>query len=128
MVCRLSILKTMHCAHFKAQRYKQGVLKNLKLHSCGNNIHHFSYVSFFAFLTRYLHINSTERETCYGVFCFTLVLFVCTCACAPPGAWEVRGQPAVVEFPVPPCGFWGLNSGIQTWQQAPSPTKPSHWP
>lgn len=26
--------------------------------------------------------------------------------------------------PVPPCEFWGLNAGRQTWWQAPVPLEP----
>lgn len=29
---------------------------------------------------------------------------------------------------LPPCGFWGSNSGLQVWWQAPLPALPSHLP
>ena len=31
-----------------------------------------------------------------------------------------------VSSSLPPCGFWGLNFGLQAWQQAPLPPDPSH--
>lgn len=37
-----------------------------------------------------------------------------------------EGQPAgVVRSLLPPCGYWGLNSGGQTWLQVPLPAQPS---
>lgn len=41
---------------------------------------------------------------------------------------EVRGQLAGVGALLPPCEFWGLNSGHWTWWQALLPTEPSQQP
>lgn len=40
---------------------------------------------------------------------------------------KVRRQPAACSL-LPLCGFQGLNSGRQAWQQAPLPTEPSCQP
>lgn len=53
-----------------------------------------------------------------------MYVWVCTCygMCI-----EVRGQFMGVGS-LPPFGLWKLNSGHWTWQQAPLPAEPCHWP
>lgn len=36
---------------------------------------------------------------------------------------DARGQPTGVCSLLPPCGLQELNSGIETWQQAPLPVE-----
>lgn len=39
----------------------------------------------------------------------------------------IRGQLVGGCSLIPPCGFWGLKSGCQTWGQAPLHAEPAHW-
>lgn len=55
---------------------------------------------------------------CYG--------WVCVSMNVPQHMWEVRGQLLGISPPFVPCGFWGRNSGRQTWQKMPSPAKLFH--
>lgn len=42
--------------------------------------------------------------------------------------WKVRGQLMAVGSLLPPCRFWGSNSGCQDWWQALIPANPSTRP
>ena len=44
---------------------------------------------------------------------------VCVCVCVHYGTYmEIRGQLTVVSSLLTPCGYQGLSSRCQTWQQA----------
>lgn len=61
--------------------------------------------------------------------------FSCVSVCAHVHAWAcvcpnvclaVRGQPAGVSFPMPPCDSWGSNSDLHIWWHSPLSAEPSH--
>jgi len=85
----------------------------------------------------------THTHTCMCTHCIFLHLFIysliyCVCVCVCVHAHvcvhhdnidvAAGGQLAGINSPLLPCGFWGLNSACQTWQQAPLPRDPSCQP
>lgn len=54
------------------------------------------------------------------------ISFICEGAHIAQCTCEVRGQLVSVSPLLPPFRFQGWNTGLQTWQQNPLPTKSSH--
>lgn len=71
-------------------------------------------------------------NVCFPVISFWLIIVcVCTHVCewgsghATEHLWETEGNSQeLILLLYLPCGFWGLNSGHQAWQQAPLHNKP----
>lgn len=85
------------------------------------------------------HIKGTDAMSISCTYllcvCVSMCIYICVhvyvclsvCLCA-HGMLEGQMTTVGIGFLFPPCGFKGLNSVCQTWQQAPLPTESSCHP
>ena len=62
------------------------------------------------------------------VYCVCACAFICVSACFCHRVLVIRGQLLGVGSLLLMCGSWGLNQGLQAWQQAPLFSEPFHQP